>query len=58
MMDKIARHHQSIVAALVIGLVLEALILHPRSYLAAGAALVVLFGLVYWLTMMDVKPHP
>ena len=49
-MDTITRHHRSIVAALLAGLVLEALLLHPRSYLAAGAALVVLFGLVCWLT--------
>ena len=57
-MDKITRHHRSIVAVLLVILVLAALILYPKSDLAGCTALVILFGLVYWLTMMDVKPHP
>jgi hypothetical protein len=51
-MDRTNHRHQSIVAALLVGLVLETLILYPKSDLAGGAALVVLFGLVYWLTGM------
>ena len=49
-MDNTNRHHRSIVTALLVGLVLEALILYPKSYLAGWAAIVVLFGLIYWLT--------
>ena len=49
-MDNTTRHHRGIVTALLIGLVLEALILYPKSYLAGWAALLVLFGLIYWLT--------
>ena len=48
-MDNTTRHHRSIVTALLVGLVLEALILYPKSYLAGWAALLVLFGLIYWL---------
>jgi hypothetical protein len=51
-MDTTTRHHRSIVAMWLVGLVLEALILYPKSELAGWAALVVLFGLVYWLTDM------
>ena len=49
-MDNTTRHHRGIVTALLIGLVLEALILYPKSYLAGWAAILVLFGLIYWLT--------
>ena len=48
-MDNTTRHHRSIVTALLVGLALEALILYPKSYLAGWAALLVLFGLIYWL---------
>ena len=51
-MDHTTRGHRCIVAALLVGLVFEALILYPKSYLAGWAVLVVLFGLVYWLTQM------
>jgi len=49
-MDNTTRYHRGIVTALLVGLVLEALILYPKSYLAGWAALLVLFGLIYWLT--------
>ena len=49
-MDNTTRHHRGIVTALLVGLVLEALILYPKSYLAGWAAILVLFGLIYWLT--------
>jgi hypothetical protein len=52
-MDKTTRRHRTIVATLLVGLVLETLILYPKSYLAGWATLVVLFGLVYWLTGMS-----
>jgi hypothetical protein len=48
-MDKTTRRHRSIVAALLVGLVFEVLILYPKSYLAGWAALIILFGLIYWL---------
>jgi hypothetical protein len=51
-MEKTTRHHRSIVAALLVSLVLETLILYPKSELAGWAALLILFGLVYWLTEM------
>ena len=49
-MNNTTRHHRSIVTALLVGLVLEALLLYPKSYLAGWAAILVLFGLIYWLT--------
>jgi hypothetical protein len=51
-MDKTTRRHRSITAVLLVGLVLEVLLLYPKSYLAGWAVLLVLFGLVYWLTEM------
>ena len=51
-MDNTTRHHRSIVVALLVGLVLEVLILYPKSDLAGFAVTVVLFGLGYWLTGM------
>lgn len=52
-MDKTTRHHHTIVAALLLGLAIEEMVLYPKSYLASVAVTAVLFGLIYWLIVLS-----